>query len=454
VTKPQPLLEAAREAVRWLKTTAPGAQAEVFVSRGSEAGVEFKEGSPESVQESRHEGTGLRLIADGRQGFAYASGVGLDVVRDLYARVERHRPSLDRDEMRRLPKPSEFDAPGEDRALRGTLLDPSVLKTPLPERTELLRRMESRAREKDKRVTKVLRSGFGEGRGEVAIASSEGVECLEEGTHCSVGIALTAGEGAELQVGSGSDSRRFAADLAWQRAADDAVLRTVALLDAKKLPTKRRAVLFDPWVAGEVFDLVTGSLGADQVQHGKSLFKELGQKIAAESVSFVDDGRLPRGGASSLFDDEGVPTRRKVMVERGVVKNYFYDSYTAARAGRASNGSGSRASFRGLPHPGHSNFFMEPGKLSRDKLLADTNDGILVFELLGMHTANPISGEFSVGVSGIAVQGGKLTHGIKGAMVSGSLLEVLKNVDAVADDLTFYGSIGSPTFRVQGLTVA
>jgi PmbA protein len=451
----KPLLTTAREGIAWLKKQAPKAEAELFLSRGREAGVEFKEGLPESVQESRHEGTGLRLIVDGRQGFAYATGAGLEIVQDLYSRIERHLPSLEKDERRRLPRPSEFDAPAESPELRKSLLDPTVLQTPLPERTELLRKMEERALSLDKRIVKVLRSGVGEGRGEVAIASTQGVECVEEGTHCSLGLAVTAGEGTEVQVGSASDSRRFAADLDWKRLADDAVLRTVCLLDAKKLPTKRRAVLFDPWVAGELLDLLTGSLSADQIQHGKSMLKDkLGKKIASDTVSFIDDGRLPKGAASSMFDDEGVPTRRKAMIENGVLKEFFYDSYTGARADRKSNGSGSRPSFRGLPRPGHSNFFLEPGKMTRDQLIQDTPDGVLVFELLGMHTANPISGEFSVGLSGIAIENGKLTHGVRGAMVAGSLLECLQNVDAIASDLTFYGSIGTPTFRVQGLTVA
>jgi PmbA protein len=171
-------------------------------------------------------------------------------------------------------------------------------------------------------------------------------------------------------------------------------------------------------------------------------------------VTFVDDPRRPAGMASSLFDDEGCPTRKKVMIENGVVREYFYDAYTANREGRASNACAGRGSYRGLPSPGSSNFYLAPGKTKREELMAQTKDGLLVLDIMGMHMADPISGEFSVGVSGLAVSGGAATHPVKSAMISGNLVELLDRVDLVADDLTFYGSLGAPTFRVSSMTVA
>jgi PmbA protein len=149
-----------------------------------------------------------------------------------------------------------------------------------------------------------------------------------------------------------------------------------------------------------------------------------------------------------------VPTRRKALVEAGILKDYFYDTYTANKDSRASNGCAGRASFRGVPGPSSSNFYLSPGSISRDRLIADTRDGILVFEVMGMHMTDPISGEFSVGISGIAVQNGKLTHGVRGAMLSGNVLQMLGQIDAIADDLTFYGRLAAPTFRVPDLMVA
>jgi PmbA protein len=243
--------------------------------------------------------------------------------------------------------------------------------------------------------------------------------------------------------------------LEWARVGREAAQRTTALLGAQKPPTGSRSVVFDPWVAGEFLDLVAGLLCADQVQRGKSLLAgKLGQSVGSSVITFVDDPRRAGGLASSLFDDEGAPTQRKTMIEGGVVKEFFYDAYTAAREKRASNASAGRGSYRGLPSPGCTNFFLAPGKMTREALLSSTEDGLLVLDVMGMHMADPISGEFSVGVSGLLIEKGKLAKPVKAAMISGNLLELLGRVDAVADDLTFYGGMGAPTFRVSHMTVA
>jgi PmbA protein len=179
-----------------------------------------------------------------------------------------------------------------------------------------------------------------------------------------------------------------------------------------------------------------------------------GKRVGSALATFIDDPLRQAGLASSIFDGEGVPTRRKVPIDAGVVRDYFYDTAAASKDGCESNGSAGRGSFRGLPSPGSSNFYLEPGAMTREALLEDTRDGILVLELMGMHTADPVSGEFSVGLAGVEIKDGKLGGAVRGAMVSGNLLDLLDRLDAVADDLVFYGSSAAPTFRVRDLTVA
>ena len=270
-----------------------------------------------------------------------------------------------------------------------------------------------------------------------------------------MGVSALCEQNNDSQVGSAFHSARRRQDLEWGRIGREAAQRTTALLGASKPSTGRRSVIFDPWVAGEFLDLVSGLLCADQVQRGKSLLAgKLGQKVGSDVVTFIDDPRRPGGLASSLYDDEGLSTRRKVMIESGVVREYFYDTYTARREGRASNASAGRGSYRGLPDPGCSNFYLAPGSIKREAILSDTRDGLLVLDVMGMHMADPISGEFSVGVSGLLVEKGRLGKPVKAAMISGNLLELLGRIDAVADDLTFYGGMGAPTFRVSHMTVA
>ena len=428
-----------------------GMTAEVYMVEAAERGIEFKEGALDGVQETALSGTGLRLLEDGRQAFAYCQGTDKEAVARLTERVRSQVRHLPADPHRGLPGPAEADAPA---GFAESLWDASLFSAPLTDVVPYLKGMESEAL-KDKRVKKVLRMGYGESRAEVAIANTLGLSASERGTNASIGLSASAETDGEIQIGSASDSKRFFCDLDFALAGRQAAERGADLLGGKKLPTKRRSVVFDPWMAPEFLEMLAGALSADQVQRGKSLMAgRLGAPIASKLVSFIDDPRRPRGAASSLFDDEGVPTRRKAVVQDGVLRDYFYDTYTARREGKATNGSASRASFRGLPSPGSSNFYLAPGGTSRERLIADTQDGVLVLEVMGMHMADPVSGEFSVGLSGLAIENGRVTHAVKGSMLSGNALDMLHRVDAVADDLTFYGSIGSPTFRVADLTVA
>lgn len=442
----------ALDSLGWIRSEAPGFEAEIYLSRGIERGVEIREGALDGIQESSSEGAGLRVLEGGRMGFASAGGLSLDAVQALFRKVSAQLGHLEEDPHRCFPAPEPARA---DPALASSLWDEELFTASWGEVLPRLRDMEARALAVDKRIGSVIRAGYGESRGEMVVANTGGLFVAQRGTSASVGLSALSREDSESQVGSAFQSACRAAELDFDKVAREAGFRTAALLGARKVPGGRRAVLFDPWVAGELLDLVASLLCADQVQRGKSLLGgKLGRKVGSELVTFIDDPRRLGGLSSSLYDDEGCPTWPKTMIEKGVVKEYFYDTYTARKDRRPGNASAGRGSFKGLPGPGCSNFYLAPGSKTREQLIEGTKDGILVLEIIGMHMADPISGEFSVGVSGLAVQGGRLGAPVKNAMVSGNLVELLSRVDAVADDLTFHGSLGAPTFRVADMEVA
>ncbi|MCX5788519.1 MAG: TldD/PmbA family protein [Elusimicrobia bacterium] len=450
-TAPPPLRGLAERALERLKPKASGADIELYVSRVTDRGIELREGQLETLQESVEEGVGLRVIRDGRAGFAFCVGLDLDEVERAFDRVLDQLTFLPPDPDKVLPAPQA--AAGD--AVLASLLEPGLLDAPAQARIDALKTLEADTLKADGKVKRVLRGGYGESRGSVAIASTRGVMAYEEATSCGVSVSAVAEQDAEVQIGSASSAGRRYADLDFARVAREAAYRTVVQLGAKKLPTARRAVVFDPWVSAEVLELIAGMLSADAVQRGRSLLAgKLGRSVGSALATFIDDPRRPGGLASSLFDAEGVPTRRKTSIEAGVVREYFYDASTAAKEGRASNGSAGRGSYKGVPSPGSSNFYLQPGAMTRDALIRDTADGILVLELMGLHTADPVSGEFSVGLSGVEIKDGRLGAGVRGAMVSGNLLDLLSRLDAVGDDLVFYAGSASPTFRVADLTVA
>lgn len=446
------LPEIAARCLDWIKSQSSGLEAEIYLGRAEERGLEMREGRLDGIQQSLSEGLGLRILSSGRMGFASSGGLSLETLKDLFGKVVRQMDYLEPDSFKAFPKGRPADS---DPGLSDSLWDETLFMEGWEKVLPRLKEMEASVLAYDKRIKSVLRLGYGESRGEVVIASTRGVMARERGSSASAGLSALSGQDGELQTGSAYQSERKRGALDFAKVAREAAQRSVALLGARKLPGGRRSVLIDPWVAGEFLELVAHLLCADQVQRGKSLLAgKLGRKIGSELVTFIDDPRRPGGMASSLYDDEGCPTARKTMIEKGVVKEYFYDTYTANKDGRSSNASAARGSYKGLPSPDCSNFHLAPGGKSREKVISETRDGILVLEIMGMHMADPISGEFSVGVSGLAVEKGRLTHAVKSAMISGNLLELLGRVDEVADDLAFYGGMGAPTFRISHMTVA
>jgi PmbA protein len=441
---------AAAEAVSWMREQAPHLDSEIYVSRTRDRSLARREGARDGVEIAESLGAGVRVAGGGRVGFASAGGADPETVRGLWRRAIEQLPHAEPDPCRVLAGPS-ADAP--DAAFAASLWDDSLFTRSWEELEAKLVAAEAAASGGGK--ARVLRSEVAESRGEVVVANTRGVLASERGGSVSVSVSSAAEDGGESQVGEGYRSeRRFdAVDPA--AAGREAARRALACLGARRARAGRRAVVFEPWVAVEFLELLAGLTSAEEVQGGRSLLAgRMGARIASPLVTLRDDPRRPAGPASARFDDEGVPTRDKALVERGVLSGLLYDTTTAARGKTASNGCGYRGGWSGLPGPGASNFLLSPGASTREALIADTRDGLLVLEVLGTHMIDPVSGEFSVGVSGFEIAKGEIARPFKGAMIAGGLLDLLGRVDAVADDFAFHGSFGSPTFRVSALDVA
>ncbi|MHB2026434.1 MAG: TldD/PmbA family protein [Elusimicrobiota bacterium] len=432
-----------------------GLDAEIYISRTRERGVEMRRGKLESLGDSVSEGAGLRLIREGRAAFAAAGSLSPERLNALFDEALAQLPYAEDDFFKSLP-PQDAASPERDSAsFLSSLRDESIFSRSWEQIIADVQVMAAAAQKTDARAIAVLRAGYGESESEVFIANSRGVRAHESGTSAGAGISALAQDGEEIQIGSASASARQPRNLDFALLGKEAASRAASLLGARAISSGQRAVIFEPWIAGEFLDIVADLLCADMIQKGKSLLaKKMGRKIASDLVSFIDDPRLPGGSASSLYDDEGCATRRKVMVQNGILQGYFHDTYTANKDGRRSNACAARGSYRGLPGPSPSNFYLAPGQSRPEEIIQGTMRGIIVMEVMGMHMVDTVSGEFSVGISGIAVENGKKSHPVRSAMISGNILDVLSRIDAVGSDLVFHGSTGSPTFRVADLSVA
>ena len=231
-----------------------------------------------------------------------------------------------------------------------------------------------------------------------------------------------------------------------------AAQRTIRRLGAKRGKTKKVPVVFDPMVSTSILEHIFEGINGDSVYRGASfLAGKLGQKIAGEGVTVVDDGTIVGGFGTSPFDGEGIPTRRTVVVENGVLNSYLLNTYTAKKLGLQTTANASRG-LAGTPGIGPGNFFIQPGKKTPQEIIAAIPDGLYVTEFLG-HGANLVTGDYSRGASGIWISGGELAYPVEEITVAGNLKEMFFNISEIGSDLEFRGSVACPTIRLDGLIV-
>jgi PmbA protein len=205
-------------------------------------------------------------------------------------------------------------------------------------------------------------------------------------------------------------------------------------------------------VSASILEHIFEGVNGDSVYRGASfLAGKLGQKIAGDSVNVIDDGTIPGGFGTSPFDSEGVPSRRTIVIENGVLKSYLLNTYTAKKLGLQTTGNASRG-LAGTPGIGPGNYFLQPGTKTPKQIIAEIEDGLYVTEFLG-HGANLVTGDYSRGASGLWISGGELAYPVEEITVAGNLKEMFFNIAEIGNDLEFRGAVACPTIRIEGLMV-
>lgn len=423
--------------------------AEAYVLDARSLLVEVADQTVETLKFANDSGIGLRVISgDGRMGFAFATGVDSDVIGGVAGQAVANSRATHADRHNALPAP-----PADLPALN--LLDPAIAAAPVETKIALAKAVERAARGSDRRVRRTERCVYEDAEYGVALANSVGLAVAYRSGYCGLYGVVLAEEDGDVQTGM---ALRYARDLAAldpDAVGGEAARDAASLLGAKSIGTARAALVLSPYVASSFFSVLIPALSADAVQKGRSLFAgKVGEQVASPLITLVDDGRLGGGIASAPVDGEGVATRRTELICGGVLGGYLHNAYTAARAGAASTGNGVRRSFKGLPEVGPTNTFIAAGATPRDAIIGGVRQGLYVTGVLGMHTANPITGDFSVGATGVWIENGEFTRAVRGVAIAGNILDILRDIDAVGDDLRFFGPQGAPTLRVEAVTIS
>jgi len=452
------LVSLAQRAVRFAEKMG-ATEAEGFVSLAVQNWLTFHE-KIEYAKTSQSTGVGVRAFVGKKMGFASSSSVEIkdieSVGKTAVTIAKASQPDSEWHSL--LTKRGKAKTSGTFDKKTAEIETDTLLKKAM----EVI----ARVREQDRRLS-LARGAIATGRLMCGVANSHGPEFTKKGTYAAFSIRVKAEDVGKKGTGDeGCDARDWKS-IEFDELVDEASRRAVSSLDASPIPSTKASVIFSNDVFARILDVMfTNTINAEAVQKGRSPWiGKIGQQIAQDGFTTVDDGLMKGGMMTWGFDDEGTPQQRTPVIEKGVLKTYLYDTYTAAKAKAKSTGNArrSRLGASGLgrpyartPSPTPTNFVLRPGEAKHNELIEETRNGILVLTTIGEWLSNPMSGALNATVTnGMLVKNGELSDPVKGVIVSGNFFDMIRtNLDLVGNDTRNDGSFYSPSVRVKEMSIA
>ena len=424
--------------------------AECVIHEGDEFSTLVRLGQVETLKEAGSKSIGVRVFNGKRAASTYSSDFSHEGLDRMLKSALALSKITSEDPFGGIPDANQLGSLSGDLQLYSS----DVYSLPGEERINYARRAEKAALDFDPRIKNSDGGSFDAATGRKILANSHGFVGEYRRSYCSVAavpIAQTENGGMQRDYWY-SVSRNLAKLESPEHVGKVAAQRTLRRLGARKVKTAHVPVVFDPLVANSILGHIFEGVNGDSVYRGASfLAGKLGQKVAADRVTVIDDGTMVGGFGTSPFDGEGIPTRRTVVIENGVLASYLLNTYTAKKLGLKTTANASRG-LAGTPGIGAGNYFLQPGTKTPQQLISEIKDGLYVTEFLG-HGANLVTGDYSRGASGLWISGGELTYPVEEITVAGNLKEMFMNISEIANNLEFRGSMACPTIRIDGLTV-
>src|ERR1700681_3400833 len=424
--------------------------AECVVREGDEFSTVVRLGQVETLKESGSRAIGVRVFFGQRAASTYSSDFSAAGIERMLKSALELATICSEDPFAGIPEAGKLGSLSGDLHL----YHEDVYSLPGAERIEYARRAEKAALDTDPRIKNSEGGSFDAATGRKVLANSHGFVGEYRRSYCSVAaVPIAQGESGAMQRDYWYSVARNLGRLdSPEEVGKIAAQRTLRRLGGRKVKTAKVPIILDPMVATSILGHIFEGINGDSVYRSASfLAGKLGEKIAGDQVTVIDDGTMVGGFGTSPFDGEGIPTRRTVVIEKGVLKSYLLNTYTAKKLGLQTTGNASRG-LAGTPGIGPGNYFLEPGEKTAQEIIAGIPEGLYVTEFLG-HGANLVTGDYSRGASGLWISGGELTYPVEEITVAGNLKEMFFNISEIASDLEFRGAMACPTIRIDGLIV-
>lgn len=431
---------------------------EIFTASSVEDEIEIFKGSVETLSFSDSIGIGIRVFKDKSIGYAYTTVLGENSIENCIQKAVSNSKITGKEEYNYLPKNEEIVL--KDKLIdNNSLFHENFLDYDIEDKIALSKKLEILTKNKDEKIAGIENVIYSDSIYETAILNSAGFCDKYKTTSCFIYVNAISKKKDDTSTGDFFGCGRTPADLELDRIAGKAVERSVSILGGKKIKSQKVDLLLDPVVSTQFLGIIAGGITSDSVQKKKSIFEgRIGEKIFSSEVNIFDDGTLPDGLSSRPFDDEGIIKGRTCVFEKGYLKTYLYNTYTARKDKTLSTGNAVRASYRSTPEVGISNFYMEPSGTDFNKLLKDMGNGFYVMDIIGLHSGvNPISGQISVGAEGLWIENGNPKYPVKEVTIATDILSFCKSIKKIGNDLWFTpasGYIGSPSLLVDNIMVS
>jgi PmbA protein len=426
-------------------------EAEAYVYEGQASNVGIELGQITKTDQIVDRGIGVRVVFNRAIGFAYTNIISdSNAIEDIVARAlsaaRASKPDVDwkgfAQKISGVP------------ALEGTF-DSKILEISSDELVNMSQNMINSAVQVDKNIL-VAEGGIGNAYGSNAIVNSNGICNFDKGTFIECSLATLAKNGTKVTpvCFEFNAARNYNIDPVW--VGKETAKLSVSALKTKPIKTQNTTLILTQFALQDLLGhTLLNAVKADSVQRGQSPFKgKIGEKVVSENITLYDDGLYSGGMRTWLFDDEGIPHQKTLVIDKGVLNNFLYDNYTAKKDCKKSTGNASRAGYLSTPSIDITNFHIMPGGLSADDMIQQVDDGLLVYYLQGAHSSNPVSGEFSVVATPVwKIKNGEITSASRDVMLAGNIFEVLKNVKVVGSNERQVGGLIAPWLMVENVRV-
>lgn len=420
---------------------------EIYFLSGKNISLKVFKGKIESFSDNQNQGISFRGKFDGKMGYSYTESFEEEDADFLINEAYENGSVIESSDEQII-----YEGGGE--YIPVNTYEENLKNIEIPQIENFLINLEKEAYSLDKRIKTVVVCMFGMGESERIIKNSKGISLHDRGNTAYSYISVSAEENGVVKTGSDFKVSRDFKAFDYKTLAENAVKKAAAKLDTVKPELKENICIIENTAFTSLLDSMTGIFSAEAVQKNLSLLKgKLGEKIACEKFTLIDDPHLENGEGSCSFDSEGVPTKYKELVSKGILKTYLYNLKTAKKDGVKSTGNAAKGGYKGTIGISPFNLYVKKGEVSFDELLKKMDRGVIITDFAGLHSGlNSVSGDFSLAAEGFIVENGKKGKAFNQITVAGNFFELLLNIEEIGEDMKFsLSGTGSPSVLVKNL---